>query len=87
MIVVDCAGVTQEVRGEELLIFISGCDHEPPLGFQQKGHLRFNNDPQAKFATSSTCDLTLIVPIALDYLEFKQMMVNSLLLYSGFGMT
>lgn len=40
VIAVDCVdGITQEVSGKELLIFISGSDHEPPLGFHQEGHL------------------------------------------------
>ena len=83
---VDCDdGSAQEVTGKDLLIFITGSDREPPLGFMKTAQLFFNHDSVAKYATASTCDLHLCVPITEDYSHFKQMMLDSLLLYAGFG--
>ena len=86
VIAITCPdGTTRKVAGEDVLVFVSGCDREPPLGFPKTGHLVFNHDPRADYATSSTCDLNLILPIKEDYPDFRMMMLNSLLLYGGFG--
>ena len=86
MIAVDCPdGSIKEVSGKDLLIFTTGSDREPPLGFMKTARVFFNHDPEAKLATASTCDLHLCLPIRMDYSQFKQMMLDSLLLYNGFG--
>ena len=42
-----------------MLIFFTGADRMPPLGFSKPLTLSFLVDPTSKFATASTCDLQL----------------------------
>ena len=71
---------------QHVLVFFTGADREPPLGFPTKASLEFLKEGDV-LATASTCDLTLRVPTAFhdNYDRFKNMMVESLISGSGFG--
>jgi hypothetical protein len=78
-------GVTMDTSGlsvADVLVFFTGCDSLPPLGF--------NTCPKVVFcynstrATASTCDLIIRIPVLPDYEQFKAAMVSSLLDSRGF---
>lgn len=67
----------------QLLIFFTGADHEPPLGFIPKPSMLFL---EAELATAGTCEMGLRLPIIHDnYSIFKEKMILSLHGYEGFG--
>ena len=77
-----------ELTLEDLLIFITGSDHIPPLGFKQPIKIYFydfyGNVKRRPWA--STCALTLNLPRGVeDPEEFKSFMKQSLLDCHGFG--
>ena len=53
---------------EEILIFFSGSDYVPPLGFIPDPTLSFH---KKDFPTASTCSLRLTLPLHQDYETFK----------------
>ena len=69
---------------QHVLIFCTGADREPPLGFPKQALLEFNNDV---LATASTCDLIFCVTTRYhdNYTKFKEMMVESLISGVEFG--
>ena len=71
---------------QHVLVFFTGADREPPLGFPTKASLEFLKAGDV-LATASTCDLILRVPTAFhnNYSRFKEMMVESLISGLGFG--
>lgn len=70
---------------EDLLIFFSGTDREPPLGFHPDPKLAFSDED---LATASTCDLRICLPIKhTTYEQFKTKMILSLKGHDGFGKT
>lgn len=74
-----------KVTVEQMLIFFTGTDQEPPLGFPKQPELHFL--PHGVLATASTCDLILRLPINFfnEYNRFKEMMIESLVSSEGFG--
>ena len=69
----------------DLLVFFSGAEREPPLGFSPKPHLLFSDD---LLASASTCSLRLTLPIQhSSYESFKEYMILSLIGNDGFGRT
>lgn len=70
---------------EHMLIFFTGTDREPPLGFPKHPQLIFLHT--GILATASTCDLILRIPTVFhnNYLAFRDMMVESLVSSEGFG--
>ena len=71
---------------EDVLIFTTGSERVPALGFG--GHrLRAEFLDQGILCTSSTCDLTLRLPLAHaeNYTAFKDAMIMSLKGNDGFG--
>ena len=72
-----------EVSLKDLLAFFSAAEREPPLGFKCKPSMRFID---GDLATSSTCDLVLRLPLNhLDYENFKEGMLLSIMGHDGFG--
>ena len=49
-----------DVTLEDVLIFFTGCDREPPLGFSRIPELYFLHDKNSTMATASTCSFHLI---------------------------
>ena len=72
---------------EEVLVFFTGADRVPPLGFDQVSKVVFLHNETAKFCTASTCDLHLRLPICYgeDYDAFKEALIMSLKDNDGFG--
>ena len=67
----------------EILSFFTGSDREPPLGFPYIPTLLF--DEKNTLATSSTCSLTLTLPVHKDYNTFKEKLILSFKGHDGFG--
>lgn len=72
---------------EDVLVFFTGADRIPPLGFNKKLTVMFLLNPQDKFATASTCDLQLRLPTGYgsNLSAFVDAMVLSLKGNDGFG--
>ena len=70
---------------EDVLVFITGSDRVPPLGFDVKVKVMFLHS--GRFCTSSTCDLQLRIPISHgeNYEAFEEAMIMSLKDNDGFG--
>lgn len=70
---------------EDILIFFSGTDRVPPLGFHVQPTLAFNHG--ARLATASTCDLQLRIPTShgISYPNFKEAIILSIKGNDGFG--
>ena len=69
----------------DLLVFFTGAEREPPLGFSPKPHLLFSDD---LLASASTCSLRLTLPTQhSSYESFKEYMILSLIGNDGFGRT
>uniref|UniRef100_A0A1X7UFQ4 HECT domain-containing protein n=1 Tax=Amphimedon queenslandica TaxID=400682 RepID=A0A1X7UFQ4_AMPQE len=65
----------------DILIFFSGVDSIPPLGFSSSPTLTFHNKD---FPSSSTCALTLTLPIHSDYMSFKAKVTFGMKHHGGF---
>ena len=71
---------------DEVLVFFTGTDRVPPLGFSKPLTVSFLVDEKEMFATASTCDLQLRLPTRYsDYNAFADAMVLSLKGNDGFG--
>ncbi len=72
---------------EDILVFFSGTDRVPPLGFDVHPSVTFLYDKKLKFATASTCSLQLRLPTCQvdNYSKFKEDMILSLKGNDGFG--
>ena len=69
---------------EHIMIFITGADREPPLGFSEKPKLEF---VEGELATASTCSPTLRLPFRHpNYTTFTKFMTLSLLGHDGYGL-
>lgn len=75
----------------DVLVFCSGGDRIPPLGFGRTPKVEFlpvqDQFGARKFATSSTCDIILRLPTyhGNNYESFKDAMIMSLKDNDGFG--
>ena len=72
----------KNVTPEDILVFFTGADCEPPLGFSRSPRLTFGD---GKLITASTCALRLTLPVLSSYEEFKGNMILSLKGNDGFG--
>ena len=70
----------------DVLVFFTGANRVPPLGFDKTPTVMFL-DQNAMFATASTCDLKLRLPVKFgeDIKCFKEAMIMSLKGNDGFG--
>ena len=64
---------------DDVLIFFTGADRIPPLGFDHEAHVCFLHDQNDRFCTASTCDLELRLPCCHheNYGAFREAMVMS----------
>ncbi|XP_031134214.1 G2/M phase-specific E3 ubiquitin-protein ligase-like [Sander lucioperca] len=77
-----------DISFEELLVFVTGADSVPPLGFPQKCQLDFYNqeDGSCRIPYSSTCSLCLFLPRGVtEEEEFRRLMFLALKGSLGFG--
>ena len=73
------------LKPEDILVFFTGTDREPPTGFYPQPTMNFSDDD---LATASTCGMRLVVPIKhSNYDQFKEKMILSLKGHDGFGKT
>ena len=70
---------------EDMLVFDTGSDRVPPLGFDFKVKVVFPHS--GLFCTASTCDLQLRIPVSHgeNYESFEEAMIMSLKDNDGFG--
>jgi len=72
------------VLPEHILIFFTGTDRVPPLGFDSTASMRFIS---GVLATSSTCNMVMNLPYCHEMFEtFKSYMIESLLSNGGFNL-
>lgn len=69
---------------EDILVFVTGADHLPPLGFEDILTLKF--DHSTGFPLASTCSLTLSLPTRFsEYQEFRKAVIEGVVSGFGFG--
>ncbi|XP_014675138.1 PREDICTED: G2/M phase-specific E3 ubiquitin-protein ligase-like [Priapulus caudatus] len=75
---------------EDLLIFTTGCDHEPPLGFFPRPTIEFNHQDQISMSMlplANTCGNVLKLPVGHStYESFRENLVLGVQCCGGFGM-
>ena len=76
-----------DCKVEDVLVFFSGADRIPALGFPHSPKVSFLYGQASKFCTASTCEIRLRLPTSHgeDYHSFREAMVMSLLDNDGFG--
>ncbi|KAF6739611.1 hypothetical protein FQA47_004892 [Oryzias melastigma] len=77
-----------DITYEELLVFTTGADSIPPLGFQQPVLIEFyDQEPGTRrIPYASTCSLTLFLPRGVGEEEdFKELMNTAIKGSLGFG--
>lgn len=74
---------------EDILVFATGSDTEPPLGFPVQPTLEFIHEPVAegikKFPRANTCGLVLHLPIVDSYDAFTSLMEEGVTQSPTFG--
>ena len=72
---------------EEVLVFCTGADRIPPLGFDRIPSLTFlDNNPSSMLPTASTCSIELRLPTChKTYEGFKEAITLGLKSHDGFG--
>ena len=68
------------VTTTDLLVFFTGADGDPPLGFPQQPHLTFTD---SGLATANSCSLILKLPVGHCYDVFREKMIESLMGHGG----
>lgn len=77
-----------DIKLEEVLVFVSGADSIPPLGFPEPLQIDFydQEEGQRRLPFASTCSLTLYLPRRVqEEGEFKEIMNWALRGSLGFG--
>lgn len=63
---------TNNVTLSDLLVFATGCDCPPPLGFPETPQIMFLHEKPSRFPMANTCSLQLKLPVVhKSYEEFK----------------
>lgn len=77
-----------DITFEEILIFATGADSVPPLGFPRECEIQFyDQEPGSqRIPYSSTCALVLYLPRGItEETDFKELMLLALKCSFGFG--
>lgn len=75
-----------ELTLEDLLAFVTGADHPPPLGFLTSPEITFTNQPDRILPTSSTCALVLYLSLHVKEFEsFCSGLDEAIISSPGFG--
>ena len=83
---VDGEEETRTLALEDILVFATGANRVPPMGFPKKVTVQF--DKSSIFPTASTCALEMYLPIQwATYEEFKGGMIEGIVSGAGFGKT
>ena len=72
---------------EQVLVFATGAEAEPPLGFPSMPQLQFNHQTGAKYPLANTCGLILNLPVVTSYDAFKEGMEEGILQSPTFGLS
>ena len=81
----DGTGVINLTLGD-LLVFVTGADHPPPLGFLLSPEVEFTDDTSRTLPWASTCTVMLYLSVHLkEYDLFCNKMDNSMICSQGFG--
>uniref|UniRef100_A0A3Q3FKZ8 HECT domain-containing protein n=1 Tax=Labrus bergylta TaxID=56723 RepID=A0A3Q3FKZ8_9LABR len=75
--------VERGVSLEDILVFFTGCDSIPALGFSPKPSLEFSN--HSRFPVANTCENILRIPFHAVYTAFKHDMDFAIRNSPGFG--
>ena len=71
---------------EDVFTFATGCDHEPPLGFENTPEIQFEMRKERFLPYASTRGPTLYLPIVLvDPEMFREKMDYAITCTNGFG--
>lgn len=75
------------IKLEDILVFITGAEKVPPLGFERLITIEFfDTDGEQRRPWASTCSLQLNLPRGIqEYQVLKELMVSSLKESFGFG--
>jgi len=81
----DATDPVEEITLEDVIVFFSGSDKIPPLGFPRSPTLNFSQDNL--YPTASTCALVLTLPTQYgrQYDSFKDAMTVGFKFHGGFG--
>ncbi|KAK5646175.1 hypothetical protein RI129_004639 [Pyrocoelia pectoralis] len=70
--ILDCEGEPSTINLEDILVFATGADCVPPLGFPVTPEITFLHDSPSRFPIANTCALQFQLPIIhKDYNIFK----------------
>uniref|UniRef100_A0A3P9CG92 HECT domain-containing protein n=1 Tax=Maylandia zebra TaxID=106582 RepID=A0A3P9CG92_9CICH len=75
--------VENDVSLEDILVFCTGCDSIPALGFSPKPSLEFVTN--CRFPVANTCENILRIPVHAVYTTFKSDMDFAIRNSPGFG--
>lgn len=80
---------------EQLLVFVTGADCIPPLGFDPQPMVEFLHDAipsidgkthyVSKYPVTSTCSNTIMLPLSETYDIFKFHLEDAIIMSPGFG--
>ena len=78
---------TSSLHLEDLLVFVTGADRVPPMGFEFNPVITFIHDHPSCFPIANTCTPSLHLPVfcSQPYDQFKGAMVEALVGGFGFG--
>ncbi|MGL5118004.1 MAG: hypothetical protein ACRC7H_02145 [Plesiomonas shigelloides] len=79
---------SSQVTLQEILVFTSGADRIPPLGFPQKPTIQFLHPEDHGlriFPEANTCDVTFRLPLHQLYQNFTEKMESEILQSPTFG--
>lgn len=68
----------------KVLMFVTGASEIPPMGFACKPSIWFEQDVSRILPSSSTCGLTLTLPLLSDINKFQAMMDYAIISSPGF---
>lgn len=75
-----------EITLDQLLVFTSGADRIPALGFSPQPTLTFNHETGRKYPEANTCLVKLKLPIHNAYEEFTKYMCEGIIQAPTFGL-
>lgn len=78
-----CLTVANNVSLEDILVFLTGCDSVPALGFSPTPSLEFIT--YSRFPQANTCENILRIPVHAEYTAFKSDMDFAIRNSPGFG--
>lgn len=71
---------------KDILVFTSGSDRIPPIGFAKDPSVTFLHSKSSYLPTASTCDIQLRLPtIHKEYDQFKEYFMLGIKGHDGFG--